>query len=300
MGGKSWILGRRSIRHSVAAIGISIGVCSEIWGSAPGGFRKDWPNELKVGMVATYGVKESEARSQPLIHHLEQKLGLKINCRVSNDFNWFLVSFAKKELDFALMGPSNYVDAHKLFGVEAVAMELSEDGKPGYYSVIVTSASSGINSIDQGRGRVLAFTDQNSTSGFIIPTIYFIKEKKQTPARFASRVVFTGTPQDLVQGVLSQKYDLGATNDWTLARLSESLKFRPDQLRVLWKSELIPGAPWVTRKDLPVSLQFAFREALLEFNENKSALKKMQSGGFRSARDGDYDVIREWHKFLPR
>jgi phosphonate transport system substrate-binding protein len=281
-------------------IGLQMVISSPLGGRGEPGFRKDWPGEIRIGLIATYGIKESEVKFQDLLKHLEQKLGLKIQARFSNDFNWFLISFAKKELDFALMGPSNYVDAHNLFGVEVLAMELLEDGKPGYHSVIITSAKSGIKTIDDARGKVLAFTDQNSTSGFIVPTIYFLKEKRQTPAQFAARVVFAGSPQNLVEGILAQNYDFGATNEVVLERLCESLKLKPSQFRVLWKSELIPSAPFVARKDLPEGLKKAFLEALLSFNQNRTALKKMRSEGFVPAQDSDFDAIRRWHKYLPR
>jgi phosphonate transport system substrate-binding protein len=65
-----------------------------------------------------------------------------------------------------------------------------------------------------------------------------------------------------------------------------------DELVILRKSDLIPGAPMAARKDLPASLKAAFAGALLQINDDPEALEILQNGGYAHTNDKNYDIIR--------
>ena len=252
--------------------------------------------EITVGFLDTLGEEKTEQKFEPLVKHLEKTMGVQIKM-VTAHSSKLVAQMLFNKIDFAYMGPSNYIDAHKLGGAEAIAIELSPEGKPGYYSVLISAKKSGIKTLDQAKGKVFGFVDNDSASGFQVPTIYFLRERKQTLASFASRTEMAGSHIAVVQGVAKGTYDVGATNDMDLAKSCATLKINPNQFVILWKSDLIPGAPFVARKGLTPELKKSFLDALLGFNSNKAALKKMQIGGYIAAKDSDFDPYRELAKF---
>ncbi len=65
-----------------------------------------------------------------------------------------------------------------------------------------------------------------------------------------------------------------------------------NDFRILWRSELIPGAPMAARSDLPESLKAAFAGAMLMFNADKAGIEKLQNGGYQFTNDTSYDIVR--------
>lgn len=96
-------------------------------------------------------------------------------------------------------------------------------GVEKYNSVIFTSKDSGITSIDQIPGHLIAMDAPYSTSGFLLPAVY-LKEKgltlagkKDYSAKVASNEVgfaFTYDDSNTLQWVLSGYASVGATDDY--------------------------------------------------------------------------------------
>jgi phosphonate transport system substrate-binding protein len=255
--------------------------------------RAGWPDRITFGFVPYIEPAKVEKRYKPLVEHLEDCLGIKVDIVVPDNYLKILVAMKRKEVEFAYFGPLGYVQAHREAGAEVFAMELDRDGNPGYYALLIAKNGSGINTLDQGRGRVLAFSDPDSTSGYLVPLIHFVRDRKETPGSFASRIVFAGSHMAVVEGVAKGDYDIGATNTKDIVRSGTALGLEPDQFNILWKSELVPGSPIAAGKDVPDSLKQAFLDALLSFSQKRDVLEKMDIGGYIPAEDKDYKIVRE-------
>lgn len=253
---------------------------------------KDWPREIKVGLIPTEGGADIVARFKPLLSHLERTLGIRVKGVSASDYAGIITAMAHKHLDFAYFGPKSYTEAATKAGAEAVALELNKKGEPGYYGVIITRADSGIKSMKQAKGHVFAFTDPNSTSGCLVPNILFARDMQVKPERYFKHVRFSGSHGASILAVKNGSIEVAATNNIDLDRMIEKGQASLQDFRILWKSELIPGAPMAARRDLPESLKAAFTGALMSFNRNKTGLHKLQNGGYAFADDTTYDVIR--------
>ena len=249
--------------------------------------KTGWPDKITVGITPALGVEKTRQKYQPLIAHLEKSLGIKVEALVPNDYLMMVMGLASRAIDFGYMSPNTYMLAKDQTTCELLALELDREGKPGYHSILIASKASGIKTLDQAQGKILAFTSSDSTSGFMVPSNYFVKELKTTPGKFASQVVFAGSHLEVISGVADGKSGFGATNDLDLARSGD-----PNGFVTLWKSEMIPGAPFVARKDLPESLKKAFLEALLSLSQDKAALKEIGIGGYIPAKDSDFNELR--------
>jgi len=256
--------------------------------AAPG----DWPAVIKFGFIPTEGAADSAKRAQPVAQKIESVLGVKVEVFTASDYNGIITAMANKHIDFAYFGPKSYIEAAEKANAEALVLELDQDRQPGYTGIIVARKDSGITTMEQAEGKTFAFTDPNSTSGFLVPNVIFARDMKIDPKKFFKDVRFSGSHGASILAVKNGSIDVAATNDIDLNRMIEKGAVSSDDFVILKKSDLIPGAPMAARKDLPASLKAAFAGALLQINDDPEALNTLQNGGYAHTNDKNYDIIR--------
>lgn len=251
-----------------------------------------WPAKVRIGLIPTEGGADIVKRFQPLIEHLQKTLGIEVEAVSASDYAGVITAMAHNHIDFAYFGPKSYVEASEKANAQAMVLECNEKGEPGYYGMIIAKKGAGIETMEQAKGKVFAFTDPNSTSGYLVPNILFARDLKVNPKDYFKEVKFSGSHGASILAVKNGSIEVAATNNIDLDRMAEKGQASMDDFVVLWKSDLIPGSPMSARKDLPESLKAAFAGALIMFNANADGLQKLQIGGYAPANDSTYDVIR--------
>jgi len=252
----------------------------------------DWPKKLTIGLIPTESSSHITDRYDNLAKYLEKKLGIPVVLKTSTDYGGVITAMQFKHIDVAYYGPKSYVEAALRANAECFVLEVLEDGTQGYHGVIITKKGSGINSIKDAKGKVWAFTDPNSTSGTLVPTVYFVKDLKLDPEKYFSRVIYSGSHEASIMSVKGGKIDIASTNDLDMDRGNGKLWNNEKDFNVIWTSKLIPGSPMAYRKDLPLSLKKALKEAFISYKD-KDGLKQLQLKGYAPASDDLYDPIRD-------
>lgn len=277
-------------RFVKALITLAIGLAIHLSPAFAG--EKDWPGQLNFGLIPTESSSGITDRYDSLARHLEKKLGIPVKMQVATDYAGVITAMQFKHIDIAYFGPKSYVEAAQRAGAEAMVMEVMDDGSKGYHGIIITRKDSGIKSVETAKGKIWAFTDPNSTSGTLVPTVHFVKTLKIDPEKHFSKVMFSGSHESSILSVKAGKVDIASTNDLDLDRGNGKQWNSDRDFRILWTSPLIPGSPMACRKDLPGSLKKALKEAYLSYNDAEG-LKKLKLKGFAPAADRDYDPIRD-------
>lgn len=258
-----------------------------------------WPAKIRIGIIPTEGGSAAESRFKPLSDHIAASLGVEVAIVSASDYAGVITAMAHKHLDFAYYGPKSYVEAAEKANAQAVALELNKSGNPGYYGIIIAKADSPIQTLGQIEGKVFAFTDPNSTSGYLVPNILFARDLKVKPKEYFKEVKFSGSHGASILSVKNGAVEVAATNDIDLNRMIQKGQAAQGDFKILWKSDLIPGAPMAARKDLPESLKAAFAGALLSFNGDAAGKEHLQNGGYAFANDKTYDSVR-YLKYLKK
>ncbi len=254
--------------------------------------QADWPKELNFGVIPVESSDNVTERFGNLAQYLEKELGIPVKLQTATDYAGVIAAMQFKHIDLAYFGPKSYVEAAQRAGAEAFVMEIALDGSKGYHGVIITKKDSPIKNMEDARGKVWAFTDPNSTSGTLVPTVYFVKEMKIKPEEYFSKVIYSGSHQASILEVKSGRVDLASTNDLDLLR-GNGKQWNTDQdFRVLWTSPLIPGSPMAFRKDLPASLKEALTNAFISYKD-PAGLQRLKVSGYERATDDIYNPIRE-------
>jgi phosphonate transport system substrate-binding protein len=259
--------------------------------AAAGAAPADWPKKLTMGLIPTESSSHITERYDGLAKHLEARLGLPVELKTATDYNGVITAMQFKHVDLAYFGPKSYVEAAQRADAEAFCLEVLEDGTQGYHGLIIVKKGSGPKTPADLKGKSWAFTDPNSTSGTLVPTVYFVKELQIVPEKFFGKVSYSGSHEASILSVKGGKVDAASTNDLDLERGVGRLWEKGD-FDVIWTSRLIPGSPMAWRKDLPDSLKKAIREAFIGYADPEG-LKKLKLKGYAPADDAVYDPIRE-------
>lgn len=276
------------MKSLAAAVAVVLALAAPRAGrAAPAG----WPEKLTMGLIPTESSSHQTERWDDLLRYLSRRLGIPVEARTSTDYNGVITAMQFKHVDLAYFGPKSYVEAATHAGAEAFCLEVAQDGNLGYHSLILVKKGSGLRTMADLKGKTWAFTDPNSTSGTLVPMVYFVKELKIDPATYFSKVSYSGSHEASILAVKAGRVDAACTNDLDLAR-GDGKAWAKGDFDVIWTSRLIPGSPIAYRKDLPDSLKKALREAFLAYDDAEG-LKKLKVKGYAAADDAVYDPIRE-------
>jgi phosphonate transport system substrate-binding protein len=272
-----------------AVVTLALAVCLPVVALAA---PAEWPKKLTIGLIPTESSSHITDRFDNLHRYLEKKLGIPVDLKTSTDYAGVITAMQFKHVDVAYFGPKSYVEAAQRANAECFAMEVLEDGTKGYHGVIIARKDSPYKNVTDLKGKTWAFTDPNSTSGTLVPTVYFVKDLKIDPDKFFSKVIYSGSHEASILAVKGGKIEAASTNDLDVDRGEGKFWNKDKDFKVLWTSKLIPGSNMAYRKDLPESLKKALRDAFLSYND-KEGLKKLKLKGYAAVSDDVYDPIRD-------
>lgn len=256
---------------------------------------------LRIGVCPVENIEKTQDQLQPFIEYLEKSTGFKVALTVTSDYRSVINQMRQKEIDIAWFGPFSYVLAHKEAGAQAFAG--TENPKSGkiYYSVFIVHPETGIENIQQLRGHRLAFTDPDSTSGYLIPKATLLKNGLNSEKDLLS-VEFLGQHDAAVLAVKKHLVDAAAVSSIILQNMREKGLVGDKDYRIIYTSEAIPGsgAVWAYREGISVDALAKIREAFFSANHEETALGVFgkEIGTFFPVDDHDYDIIRETSQLL--
>jgi phosphonate transport system substrate-binding protein len=264
-----------------------------------------WPKELTFALLSTENAAEIGRRWAPIIGQLEKDLGVKVKYTTATDYRGTIEALKFGKAQLGHLGPKSYVEAstNNYANVEPIAQLQLANGSLGYRSCLIVHADSDIFSPEDTAGKTFAFNDPNSTSGYLVPSAFFMMEMGIDPQKHFAKVIFSGSHEASILAVANKKVEVASTNLPDLQQLTRENKVPRGGLRVIWVSRLIPNDPIVMRKDMPASLRAAVVESLTTMKaRNPETFKEIGAwvGNFVPADDAKYNVIRELNETAKR
>lgn len=250
----------------------------------------DWPSELTYGVIPVASSRNMSDSFGGLVSYLEKELGIKVKLQFAGDYAGVITGMQHGHIDLAYLGPKSYVEAAKRANAEAIVVEVGQSGVAGYHGYIITKAGSGLKSLGDLKGKTWAFTDPHSTSGTLVPTVYF-NDIGIDPQTYFGKVVYSGSHEASILSVKAGRIAGASTNDLDFAR-GLGTHWEKGDFNIIWTSDLIPGSPMAVRKDLPASLKKAIQKAFISY-QDKDGLEKLKIAGYQKADDHLYDGIRQ-------
>lgn len=150
-------------------------------------------------------------------------------------------------------------------GYVPFAVFAKEDGSFGYEMEVITRIDSGLEKLEDIKGRRIAFTQPSSNSGYISARI-LIEAETGFKDGVDYEANFSGGHENSILGVFNGDYDAAPIANDVLNRMCIAGQVQCDQFRTLYKSATFPSGPFGYAHNLDPQLQEKIREAFYTFD----------------------------------
>ncbi|HBD91540.1 MAG TPA: phosphonate ABC transporter substrate-binding protein [Gemmobacter sp.] len=222
---------------------------------------------FNIGILGGENAQDRMTSNECLRGYAEEALGVPVKLFAPADYDGVIQGLLGGTIDMAWLGASAYAKVY-LTDPEAVDVALVKtnlDGSFTYHSIGFARKDKGVASLADLKGKVFAFGDPNSTSGYLIPSVEIPAEIGATMENgdYFGEVKFVGGHEQTIVAVANGDVDAGVTwadgqGNWEDGYNSGALRKAVDaglvdmnDLVEIWKSKPIPEGPVVLRRALP-------------------------------------------------
>ncbi len=249
---------------------------------------------LRVTAIPDESPTELARKFEPLGKYLESKLGMKVEFTPVTDYAAAVETLVNKKIDLAWFGGFTFVQSSvRSSGKTLPLVQREEDAV--FKSVFITSKDSGINKLDDLKGKTLSFGSQSSTSGHLMPRSYLLAAKID-PDKDLKRISFSGAHDATIAAVASGKVDAGALNVSVWNKFVEDKKVDPAEVRVFYTTPAYFDYNWTVHADMPAALREKITRAFLDLDpatpQGAEILKLQRAARFIPTRAENYNGIK--------
>jgi phosphonate transport system substrate-binding protein len=225
---------------------------------------------------------------RPLARYLEEKLGRRVQLRTSASFGAFMRSLELRRFDLIHLNQYQYIRAHDAYGYQAIAQN-EEFGEGSIKSALFVRKGSGIESLEQLRGRRIIFGgDRSAMMSYILPT--FVLREAGLEAGAYQELFAVNPPNAVIATYLGRADACGVGEVVTRLPIVRG-NSGPEQLRALATSAPFPHLPWAVSADMPEALKQRMQSLLpdlVKTAEGRQVLESAELTGLNPASDADY------------
>ena len=250
---------------------------------APAAMAQDI-TEFNIGILGGENAQDRLTSQECYRAAIEKELGVPVKLFTPADYDGVIQGLLGGSLDMAWLGASAFAKIY-LTDPNAVDLALTKqnvDGSTGYYSIGFARKDAAIASMDDAKGKVFAFAEPNSTSGYLVPGAE-LTEKYGPLEQYFSEVKFSGGHEQTIVGVANGDFAAGVSwadglgnwedgyNSGAFRRAADAGLVDMNDLVQIWKSKLIPEGPMVVRSALPQDVKDKVIKLTADLHETDKA-----------------------------
>ena len=271
-------------------------------------WRTQYPT-INFGVLTLENQMTTVDRYNIYIAYAEKKLGVKIKLFQASDYAGVGQALIAGHLQMARIGGAGYASAWLDCNgcIEPSVTTEGLDGTTGYLSILTVRTDSPYQSLQDLKGKSIAFADPNSTSGYIVPMVMLTKAGID-PDKFFGKTSFSGGHEQSVIALLKGTYD--AVYTWTakndsfgnLRMMMDKGLLKRDQVRIIGTSDPIRNPLLAVRTELPAQMKKDIAQMYFDMaTENQAVLRAAAQGDVKryvAVTHEDYATQVEARKFL--
>jgi phosphonate transport system substrate-binding protein len=233
---------------------------------------------ITLGIVAEANQKGIEAHFQDFVRYLAKKLSSssKIEGKivVTSTQSRLASRLAERTVDLYMESPRPTYMINSVYGAGKLLLRRWKGGMADYHSAIFTTRNGETKHLEDLKGKIIAFEDSESTSGFFLPKLFLTKKgfklspKAQIDAKVSPREVgyiFARSQGKLVDLVLTKQVAAGAFSNDDYATLDANKK---SDISILAETASLPRHLVSVRKNLDPALAKRLEKILLSMHED--------------------------------
>jgi len=258
-------------------------------------------NYLTMGLAPTLGGEQVMRQFIPIRDYLTSTLGVDVRLEVTADYETLIRKSINSEVDIALLPPYSYVQVTEKKPDIALLASVLYLGRTRYSGFILVRSSDPAVSLKDLKDRRIAFVDEYSTSGYLLPKHALESQGISIESGF-SKVTFAGSHAAALDLLAKGDVDAAATSSEMLGlyrrkQLDSAKLQQPGQVRILYKTGQLPYDALCATDAVPESARKKIAGAFLAMhNRNPSAQHALAASvaitGWAPPDDSRYDAIR--------
>jgi phosphonate transport system substrate-binding protein len=279
---------QRRPRSVTAIAGLLFGVVlgSNVAGQTP---DRAETKTISLGIVSAVHQKEIEEHYRDFVRYVARKLSsapeVEGKVIIASTPPELAKLLGQQKVDFYMESTYSTYVINDVQGAGKLLLRRWQRGKPEYQSLIFAKRNSGVNRLDDFRGKIVVFEDPESTSGYFLPKFFLLRngfklsEKSRLEAGVAPGeigYIFASSQEKLLDLVLTKQAAGGAFSDDDYAKLDEKTKA---DVSILAQSERLPRHLVSIRKDMAPALADRLKAILLAMSEDDEGRKILQKTG---------------------
>jgi phosphonate transport system substrate-binding protein len=244
--------------------------------AAPGQAQDARVQRLSLGVVFEGPREPIEARFREFVDYLARKISsgrqVKGTIVVAQTALKLVKPLEDKQVDFYMESayPTYLINRQ---GSATLLLRRWKGGVAEYRSILFTAKESPTR-LEELRGRIIAFEDAGSTSGYFLPKLlllrkgFILTEKSANDAQVSPKeigYIFAHTDKKIVELVLSKKVAAGAFSSDDYGALDEKQK---SGIVILAETDAFPRHLVSVRKDLNAAVAKRLKEVLLSMHQD--------------------------------
>ena len=265
------------------------------------------PETLTVQFVPSQNADTLEAKAKPLEKLLSDKLGIPVKVSISTDYNTIIEAMASKKVDVGFLPPTAYVLAKdkgaaevilqaQRFGVQDDTGAPTDELVDYYKSMIIVKKDSDIKSIEDLKGKKIAYQNVTSSAGFVWPAAKLL-DAGIDPLKDVTPVTVKGHDQGVI-AVLNGDVDAAAIFQDARTIVAKDYPNVFKDTRVLTYTEKIPNDTISVRSDMSPEWSEKIQNAFIELGQNETSRAIIfdiySHQGYVKSDDSIFNIVREY------
>lgn len=276
-------------------------------GDATGGDKKEnslKPETIVIGFVPSQDSETIADTVKPLADRLAKELDVKVKGQVMTSYNSLVEAMGANQVHVGFIPAFGYVLANEQYGAEVILKSIRH-GSGTYKAQYLVRSDSGIENLEDLKGKIWAYADKGSTSGYLFPASQLMKKFDYASAPeietdFFSATVSAGGHDNAALAVLEGDADVATTFDDVRTELEGEHPNIMEELKVIDYTEEIPNDTISVTKELDDELVEKIKKTFLSFNDDPEMIKIMNEvynwDAISEATDEEYQVVKDTYK----
>lgn len=242
--------------------------------------------------------KATFKKFNPILKHLETKLGITTKLVMHKDFPEFMESLKSNNYDIVHYNQYQYLIGHKKFGHQLLLVN-EENGESRVGGAIVVRKDSGIKKVEDLKGKKIIFGGGKSAMMAYIYPKYILKKHGLEEKDYKEEIA--KNPLAAYSAMYFKQYDAAGAGDLVTSLEGVTENIDTNQTMFIGTMPKIPFINWAYTKKLDPKLAQAIKQELLklkETEEGKALLKNASMTAFVEVTDDEYDPARKIIKEL--
>ncbi|MDO4753867.1 MAG: phosphate/phosphite/phosphonate ABC transporter substrate-binding protein, partial [Bacillota bacterium] len=197
------------------------------------------PKELVMGFVPHRDGDKLIEDVAPLEEMLSKEMGIKVKAFTATSYVAVVEGFGSGAVDFGLIPPFASVHASEEFKAKPILVVVKKNGSTTYKSQLLVRKDSGIKTLEDIKGKKVAFVEAGSTSGYLFPAA--LLKEKGIDLEKDIQYLYAGGHDKALQLLLNGDVDVAATFADARTRYAKEFPDAVDVTEVLEYTQDIPG-----------------------------------------------------------